>query len=80
MADSRRQVILKELDAAIGNLEWAETHLSRILGMYLEVVNQLTENNQEIPNSYAEIGTAIDNSLEAITMIKSMVQQVKDRS
>ncbi len=80
MADSRRQTILKELDGALGNLGWAKTHLGRILGMYLEVVNTMNEAGQEIPNSYAEIGTALDNSLEAIGMIESMVTQIKDRS
>ena len=78
MPKSQRDVNKRDLDAAIGNIDWCSDKVLRIGQQLLQGVDYYNENNIPIPELNQMLIEGIDTIVETNDKIKTMLQFLRD--
>lgn len=68
----------REMERAIGNIAWCAQHLDAVKSGFIDGAAAYAEINADIPDSYVETISAIDEIIAALIMVGETIKKVDE--
>lgn len=79
MANGQRTANIRELERAINNIDtWSIKHVQNVMENFIEGAQQYAEQDLEVPDSYVETLNYLQQVVEMLKVVSSLIGQIKD--
>lgn len=78
MPNTIRQTNIRDLDAAIGNIDWCESKILAIGQQLLDGEKYYTDNKQPVPEQNQMLITGVDAIMETLETAKTAIKLLRD--
>lgn len=78
MPNNPRSNRKREVERAIGNVEWSKTHIMRILDDFIDTSIAIVDNGNDITDEYVNIMDIIRSAIQGMELVIEILKKVDE--